>query len=380
MSEKLFTPGPVEIPARVLQALGQRPPHHRSESFRALYGDVSVRLARLFDTQGVAVILAASGTGGLESAVVSLVRRGERVLVGSSGKFGERWSKILSAYGHAHEVVKAEYGKPVDPAAWAVAVARLQPGIVFFTHSETSTGTLNDARALAASARQAGALVVADCVTSLGVHALRQDEDQIDVAVGGSQKGLMLPPGLAVLGVGARALERLESATAAGPSFYLDLAKAAASARQSDTPFTPAVSLVLALDESLRMIEEIGIQEVWRRHAALARAIREGAGAAGYRLFSSAPADSVTALLPPDGVDPSAVVKHVRSMHHLVLTGGQDSLKGKIVRVGHMGLAYGPEDAVLVSRALEDAAMTLGATGRSGSAAEVAQRALESAT
>jgi aspartate aminotransferase-like enzyme len=378
VTDKLFTPGPVEIPARVLHALGQRPPHHRSESFRALFGDVSTRLARLFGTEGVAVILAASGTGGLESAVVSLVRRGEPILVGSSGKFGERWTKILNAYGHAHELVRAEYGQPVDPRAWAEAVARVKPGIVFFTHSETSTGTLNDARALARAAREAGAIVVADVVTSLGVHELRQDRDGVDVAVGGSQKGLMLPPGLAVLGVGSRALERLAAGKAAGPSFYLDLAKAAAAAKQADTPFTPAVSLILALDESLRMIEELGVEEVWKRHAALARAIREGAGAAGYRLFSAAPADSVTALVPPDGVDPSAVVRHVRASHHLVLTGGQDSLKGKIVRVGHMGLAYGPEDAVLVSRALEDAAMTLGATGQSGSAAQVAQRALES--
>jgi serine---pyruvate transaminase len=380
VTDKLFTPGPVEIPARVLEALGKRPPHHRSESFRALFGDVSTRLARLFDTEGVAVILAASGTGGLESAVVSLVKRGEPVLVGSSGKFGERWIKILSAYGHPHEVVRAEYGNAIDPAAWSEAVARVKPGVVFFTHSETSTGTLNDLRSLAQAARSTGALVVADVVTSLGVHALRQDRDGVDVAVGGSQKGLMLPPGLAVIGVGPRALERLSAGGAAGPSFYFDLAKAAATAKQADTPFTPAVSLVLALDESLRMIEEVGIEEVWRRHAALARAIRQGAGAAGYRLFSNAPADSVTALVPPDGVDPSAVVKHVKAMHHLVLTGGQDSLKGKIVRVGHMGLAYGPEDAVSVSRALEDAAMTLGATGRSGAAAEVAQRALESAT
>lgn len=380
MSDKLFTPGPVEIPSRVLEALARRPPHHRSESFRQLYTDVSARLARLFDTKGVAVILAASGTGGLESAVASLVRKGEPILVGSSGKFGERWIKILNVYGHPHEVVRAEYGQPVDPSAWAEAVARVKPGVVFFTHSETSTGTLNDLRALSRTAREAGSLVVVDVVTSLGVHALHQDEDGVDVAVGGSQKGLMLPPGLAVLGVGPAALERLRAGGAAGPAFYFDLAKAAATAAEGDTPFTPAVSLVLALDESLRMIEEVGIQEVWRRHAALARAIREGAGAAGYRLFSSAPADSVTALLPPDGVDPSTVVKHVRTIHHLVLTGGQDSLKGKIVRVGHMGLAYGPEDAVAVSRALEDAAMTLGATGRSGVAAQVAQRALESRT
>jgi aspartate aminotransferase-like enzyme len=378
VTDKLFTPGPVEIPARVLEALAQRPPHHRSESFRTLFGDVSTRLARLFGTEGVAVILAASGSGGLESAVVSLVKKGEPILVGSSGKFGERWLKILTAYGHPHEVVRAEYGSAIDPGTWAGAVTRVKPGIVFFTHSETSTGSLNDVRAMARAAREAGATVVVDAVTSLGVHELVQDRDGVDVAVGGSQKGLMLPPGLALIGVGPRALARLEKGGAAGPSFYFDLARAAAAAKQADTPFTPAVSLILALDESLRMIEELGVEEVWRRHAALARAIRQGAGAAGYRLFSSAPSDSVTALVPPDGVDASAVVKHVRAQHHLVLTGGQDSLKGKIVRVGHMGLAYGPQDAILVSRALEDAAMTLGATGRSGSAAEVAQRALES--
>ena len=378
MTEKLFTPGPVEIPARVLAALAQRPPHHRSEAFRKLFGDVSVRLARLFGTEGRVVVLAASGSGGMEAAVASFARRGEPVLVGSAGKFGERWTKILAAYGHAPEVVAAEYGSPIDPAAWSAALARVRPGVVFFTHSETSTGTLSDLAALARAAREAGALVVADCVTSLGVHRFRQDEDQVDVAVAGSQKGLMLPPGLAFVGLGPRALERLAAGGAAGPAFYFDLARAAKSAADADTPFTPAVSTILALDESMRMIEELGLENVWRRHASLARAVREGATAAGFRVFSRAPADSVTALVPPDGVDPSAVVKHVKSAHGLVLTGGQDSLKGKIVRVGHMGLAYGPEDAVVVCRALEDAAMTLGATGRSGAAAAVAQRALES--
>jgi len=379
VTEKLFTPGPVEIPARVLRALAQRPPHHRSETFRNLFADVSKRLDRLFGTSGRVVVLAASGTGGMEAAVASFVGRDEPTIAAVAGKFGDRWTKILAAYGHRPRVVRAELGAAVDPPSWAAALDAEPAGVAFLTHSETSTGTLFDLRALAQAARARGALVVADVVTSLAVHPLRQDDDAVDVAVAGSQKGLMLPPGLALVGLGPRALERLERGGRTSPAFYLDLKRAADRAADADTPFTPAVSLILALHESMSMIEEIGVEEVWRRHARFAEAIRSGAQSSGFTLFSKSPANSVTALVPPSGVEAGAVVKHLRSRHGMVLAGGQDELKGKIVRVGHMGLAYEPQDAVAVCGALEDAAMTLGATVVAGRAGETARKTLESA-
>lgn len=376
MDERLFTPGPVEIPTRILQALARRPTHHRREAFRTLFADVTERLGALFGTSGRVVVLAASGTGGMEAVVASLVRRGEPTVVASAGKFGDRWVKILEAYGHAPEVVRAEWGLPVEPDALASAIDRAGAGVVFLVHSETSTATLHDLRAQAAEARLRGALVVSDVVTSLGVHRFRQDEDGVDVAVAGSQKGLMLPPGLALVGLGPRALERLAQADSTGPAFYLDLRRAAKAAADAETPFTPSVSLVHALHEALLWLEEVGLEEVWRRHAALASAIREGGRAAGYALFSKKPADSVTALLPPPGVEAGAVVKQVLARRGFVLAGGQDHLKGKIVRVGHMGLAYGPEDAVAVSEALEEAASALGSPRESGLAAAAARASL----
>jgi aspartate aminotransferase-like enzyme len=371
--DRLYTPGPVEIPERILKALSRRPPHHRSEEFLSLFRDVSERVERVFGTNGRVVILAASGTGGMEAAAVSFARRDEPITALTAGKFGDRWIKILQAYGYAPEVVKAEWGEAIPPDSLASALKGRQGGCVFLTHSETSTATLHDVRALAAVAREHGAMVIADVITSLGVHELRQDDFGIDVAVAGSQKGLMLPPGLALVGLGPRAIAQLEERGPESPAFYLDLKRAAASAAQGDTPFTPAVSLVLALDEGIRMIEDVGLREVWRRHASIGLALRTGATAAGFTVFSKSPADSVTALVPPDGLDAGKVIKAVRAARHFMLAGGQDHLKGKIVRVGHMGLAYDVSDAVAVSDALEEAVLSLGATGVRGRAADGAR-------
>ena len=351
--ERLFTPGPVEIPQRLLDALARRPPHHRSEVFKRLLAELHPRLCSLFGTSGRVVVLAASGTGGMEAAAASLVRPGESVVVAVAGKFGERWVKILRAYGHAPRVVPGEWGQAVSPQALESELAKAPAAAVFLTHSETSTATLHDLRGQAEVARRRGALVVSDVITSLAVHEFRQDEFQVDAAVGGSQKGLMLPPGLALVGLSERALARLEAAEGEhSPAFYLDLRRAAASAAKDDTPFTPAVSLILALDESLRMIEAIGLPAVWQRHAAIAAAIRAGAQAAGFVLFSQAPADSVTALIPPAGISPKRILDHCYAERRFVLAGGQDALREKILRIGHMGLAYGPDDARAVVEAL----------------------------
>ncbi|OGF13825.1 MAG: hypothetical protein A2W00_02900 [Candidatus Eisenbacteria bacterium RBG_16_71_46] len=359
---RLFTPGPVEIPTRILRALSQVPPHHRTEVFRATFKRVTEALRELHRTQGEVFMIAASGTGAMEAAVVNLMRPGEKALAIVGGKFGERWASLLAAFGLPRETLPVEWGKGVDPAE----VARLldaDPAIttVFTTHSETSTGTLYDIEGFARETRSRGRRLVVDAITGLGVHPLLQDDWGVDVVVCGSQKGLMVPPGLATVSLAPWAAEAIEGERL--PRFYFDLRKLRKSMPQGETPWTPAVSLILALEEALAMIHEEGLDEVHRRHRRLTLALHAGARHAGYRVFSSNPAHSVTGLIPPEGVDASAVIKRLREVHGMVVAGGQDHLKGKILRVGHMG-GYDLHDMVAVTSALEECAGAFGHPAR----------------
>src|SRR5262245_41392897 len=364
---RLFTPGPVEIPARVLSALAQEPPHHRTDVFRAVMKRVTESLRKLHGTEGEVSLLAASGTGAMEAAVVNLLSLGERALTIAGGKFGERWSSLLKAYGIAHDVIDVEWGHAVDPAE---VRRRLEadPSLValFATHSETSTGALHNVEALAKITRSLSRRLIVDAITSVGVHPLPQDAWGVDVVVCGSQKGLMIPPGIATLSLAPWAGEWIDAPRL--PRFYFDLRKARKSAPLGETAFTPPVSLVLALEEALAMIAEEGLDQVHRRHRRLAHATRAGAQALGFGLFPANPSHAVTALTPPDGVDASAVVKRLRDVHAMVVAGGQDSLKGRILRIGHMG-AYQLEDIVAIIEALEECVSALGRPAKGGAAA-----------
>lgn len=359
MKTRLFTPGPVEIPARILRALAQVPPHHRTEGFRATLTRVTAQLQRLHQTAGEVFLLAASGTGAMEAAVVNVLAPGARSLVIVGGKFGERWAKLLEAYGLPHETLTVEWGHAVDPAEVEQRLAS-DPAIrvVFATHSETSTGALHDVRTLAQIARAAGRRLIVDAITSVGVHPLPQDDWQVDVVVCGSQKGLMIPPGIATVSLAPWMAQEIEGERL--PRFYFDLRRARKALALGETPWTPPVSLVLALEESLEMIlDEQGLDAVHTRHRRLAHAMRAGARALGFRLFAAAPSHAVTALIPPAGVEASAVVKRLRDTHGIVVAGGQDHLKGKILRVGHMG-DYDLADIHAVLGALEECVSTLG--------------------
>ncbi len=364
---RLFTPGPVEIPERILRALAQEPPHHRTDGFREVMRRVTASLRRLHGTEGEVFLLAASGTGAMEAAVVNLMAPGERALVVAGGKFGERWAALLRAYGIAHELVEVEWGAAVDPGEVRARLER-DAGLVavFATQSETSTGALHDVEALARVTRDLSRRLVVDAVTGIGVHPLPQDAWGVDVVVCGSQKGLMIPPGIATVSVAPAAAARLEGERL--PRFYFDLRKARKSAPAGETAFTPPVSLVLALEESLRMIEEEGLAAVHRRHARLAAAVRAGAEALGFAVFSTSPSHAVTALTPPAGIEAPAVVKRLRDTHAMVVAGGQDRLKGRILRIGHMG-AYTLADMVAVVEALEECVNALGAPAAGGAAA-----------
>jgi aspartate aminotransferase-like enzyme len=363
---RLFTPGPVEIPARVLRALSQVPPHHRTEEFRATLRRVTERLRELHGTAGEVFLLAASGTGAMEAAVVNLMSPGEKALAITGGKFGERWRSLLAAYGVPHEVLEVEWGRSVDPADLARALER-EPSVttVFATHSETSTGAIHDAQALAHIVRERGRRLVLDAVTSLGVHPLPQDEWGVDAVVCGSQKGLMVPPGIATLSLAPRAAAAIEKGL---PRFYFDLRKARKSMVLGETAFTPPVSLVLALEESLAMIREEGLENVHARHRRLAHAARAGAQTLGFRVFPVSPSHAVTALRPPEGLEAPAIVKRLRERHGMVVAGGQDQLKGKILRIGHMG-HYDLGDLHALLGALEECVGALGRPATGGVAA-----------
>ena len=374
MKIRLFTPGPVEIPARILQALSQVPPHHRTDVFRDTLRRVVVELQWLHGTEGEIFLLAASGTGAMEAAVVNLMALEDKALVPTAGKFGDRWASILEAYGVPHEIIKFEWGTAIDPARVEQALAK-DPSIraVFTTHSETSTGAIHDLEAIAKITRARKVMLVVDGITSVGVHPLPQDQWGVDVVVCGSQKGMMIPPGIGTVSLAPWAAAKIEGERL--PRFYWDLLRARKSAPLGETAFTPPVSLVLALEESLAMMKEEGLDQVHARHRRLAHATRAGAQALGFRLFSSSPSHAVTSLLPPAG-DASAYVKRLRDTHGMYVAGGQDHLKGKIFRVGHMG-AYDLADIHALLGALDECVTAL---GHGDGAKSAAVRAMSQAT
>jgi serine---pyruvate transaminase len=367
---RLFTPGPVEIPERILHVLGSPAPHHRTDGFRDTLKRVTERLRWIHGTEGEVFLLGASGTGAMEAALVSAVTPGDRALAIAGGKFGERWVSLLKAYGIAHEVIEVEWGAGVDPAEVARRLD-YDPalGFVFATQSETSTGALHDIEAIARVTRERGRRLVVDAITGIGVHPLPQDRWGVDLVVCGSQKGLMIPPGIATVSLAPWAKDLIEAQGL--PRFYFDLRRYRKSAPLGETPFTPPVSLVLALEEALTMIAEEGLEHVHERHRRVAHAMRAGGKALGFGLFPTSPSHAVTALTPPAGIETSAIVKRLRETHGMVIAGGQDRLKGRIIRVGHMG-AYDLADIDALLQALEECVAAL---GRPASGASPAARA-----
>ncbi|MBI1798728.1 MAG: alanine--glyoxylate aminotransferase family protein [Candidatus Eisenbacteria bacterium] len=382
---RLFTPGPVEIPARVLRALSRPPPHHRTEEFRATLLRVTEAMRELHATRGEVFLLPASGTGAMEAAVANLMSPARSALAIAGGKFGDRWAALLEAWGVPHRTLEVEWGRSVDPAAVERALEGAAIDTVFATHSETSTGALHDIESIARLTRSRGVRLVVDAITSLGVHPLAQDDWGVDVVVCGSQKGLMIPPGLASVSLAPWAASEIDETGL--PRFYFDLRKARRSLPSGETAFTPPVSLVLALEESLAMIREEGLSNVHHRHARLSAALQAAAATLGFETFAAHPSHAVTALTPPPGIEAGAVVKRLRVSHGIVIAGGQDRLKGVILRAGHMG-AYDLADIELLAGALEECvhALTAGAAPAgsdaapaSGGAARAARSAWEAA-
>ncbi len=371
----LMTAGPTPIPPEVSQVMAEPVLYHRAPAFVKLYERVLGRLEHVFQTSNDVLAFAASGSGALESAVANLVRPGAGVLACAAGKFGERWIELCEAYGATLTTYAPAWGERLD----AAEVDRLLSAderieVVFATHSETSTGVVHDVRALAEVARRHNCLLAVDAVSGIGAAELRQDAWGIDVVVAGSQKALMCPPGLAFASVSQRALDY--AAEHGGGRYYFDWARTAKGQRKDppDSPFTPAVTLFSALDVALGLIEREGLEEVWARHDLLARATRAGVAALNLDLFGDPDERStvVTALELPADIDGGKVPGVLRRLG-ITANGGQNQLKGRILRIAHCGY-FGAFDILTSLAGLELALHELGHPVEHGAGPAAAQR------
>lgn len=352
MRARLFTPGPTQVPERVQVAMSNPLMHHRGQEFKELFKEVQDDLKYFFQTKGKTLVLTSSGSGAMEACVVNLISVGDSVLTVNGGKFGERWGLLCQTYGANTHVMDVEWGTAVDPDDIKKYLKENpKTTAVFLTHSETSTGVAADVKEIARVVREnSDALLIVDSITSAGVLPFKMDEWGIDVAVTGSQKGLMLPPGLAVAALNDRAWKKVESSDV--PKFYFDLKKEATAQETLSTAWTPAITLIMGLREALRMIREKGLENLWKKYDLLAHATRQGALALGLELFAKTPSNSLTAVQVPDVIDGLKLVRHIREKYGITVAGGQAWLKGKIFRIAHMGY-YDALDMVAMASALE---------------------------
>ncbi len=336
----LMIPGPTPVPEQALLALAKHPIGHRSSDFTPILAEVTENLKWLHQTQSDVLMLTVSGTGAMEAGIINFLSPGDRVLVGCNGKFGERWAQVCQAYGLNVEQVTAEWGKALDPEEFREKLAAdtdQQIKAVIVTHSETSTGVLNDLKTINGHVKAHGqALMMVDAVTSLGAVDLPIDEWGLDVVASGSQKGYMIPPGLGFVAVSAKAWEAYQ--TAKLPKFYLDLGKYRKASAKNSTPFTPPVNLIVALQATLRMMKAEGLQNVFSRHQRLMNATRAAMRGLNLPLFAPdhAASPAITAVAPIH-VEAEQIRSVMKKRFDIVLAGGQDHLKGKIFRVGHLG-------------------------------------------
>ena len=345
----LLTPGPTPVPPEVLLASAEPVVHHRAPRFTEILKDVIAGLKYVFQTENDIIIFASSGTGAMEAAVVNTVSPGDQVLVASCGNFGERWNKLATTYGADVTFLEYEWGTKVDPDDVRRALAE-HPATkaVFVQQSETSTGVVNDIEAIGAVVAETPALLVVDAISGLGATDLRTDAWHVDVCVSGSQKALMTPPGLAFVAVSEKAWPVIEANAA--PRFYFDFVsyRKKMSGDAAQTPYTPAVSALVAQSKAIEMIREEGLENVFERHRVLSRAAKEGMKALGLELFGphDPEANSVTAVRVPEGVDGAQIGKLARDKYGVWLAGGQGKLKGQIFRLGHCGY-FGASDIVV---------------------------------
>ncbi len=333
----LLAPGPTPVPEVALLAMAQPAIHHRTSQFSGIFREAADLLKYVFQTREDVLILAASGTGAMEGSIVNLFSPGDEVIVVNGGKFGERWGKISEAYGLKVNWINVEWGKAVDPSA-VKKVLDEKPNVkgVLVQASETSTTAAHPVKELAALTKGKDCLLIVDGITGVGVFDIPMDDWGIDVLVSGSQKAFMLPPGLAFAALSEKAWKFQE--TAKCPKFYFDFKKERKNLKDNTTAYTPATSLITGLRESLKLIKEEGLQNVFARHDRLARATRAASTALGLKLLApDSPSNAATGVFVPEGVDGGKLVKYLRDEMGITLAGGQDHLKGKLLRIAHLG-------------------------------------------
>ncbi|HEW91030.1 MAG TPA: alanine--glyoxylate aminotransferase family protein [Thermotogaceae bacterium] len=330
----LLAPGPTPVPSNILLKGANETIHHRTPQFIEIAKEALDGLKYLFQTENQVFALASSGTGAMEAAVANLLSPGDKAIVVVAGKFGERWKEICESFNVDVVEVAVEWGDYIEPEELKKILADNEDAkVVFTTHSETSTGTVMDLKGIAAVVKESNAVLVTDAVSSLLAQELRMDDWGVDVIVSGSQKGVMLPPGLGFIALSEKAWKLVENSKS--PKYYFDLK--AYRKKYPDFPYTPAVNLIYQLKEAVEMIKNEGIENVWNRHRILADAVRNGVKALGLELLSKKPGNVCTAVKVPKEVDGGKFTKLLRDKYGVTIAGGQAHLKGKIFRIAHLG-------------------------------------------
>jgi aspartate aminotransferase-like enzyme len=376
MKYRLFTPGPTSVPEATLLELAKPVHHHRTAEFRAMFNEVQSMLQYVYQTKSTVYTITGSGTAAAEAGIVNALGPGSRALCVTNGKFAERWSQVCGTYGIEHKDLKLEYGHAPSPDQISSELKGGKFDAVILVHSETSTATVCDLEGIGRAIRATApdALLIVDGITSIGALPFKMDDWGVDVGITGSQKALMLPPGLAFVALSDRAWKAVDG-NKGRQDFYLDLKKYRKSITDGDTPFTPANTLIEALRVSLRMVRDETLESVWKRTHLTAEAFRQGVKALGFELFSKRPADSVSAIRYPAGVSDKDFRGQLKTRHNIHVAGGQGTMEGQIFRVNHMGYsdAY---DALAVVAATEHVLKSLGKPVNFGAGVAAAQKVL----
>jgi aspartate aminotransferase-like enzyme len=369
---RLLTPGPTPVPERISLRMARPIVHHRSPEFEAVFAKVREGLSWLFQTKQDVLVFASSGTGAMEASFVNFLKKGDTVVIVDGGKFGERWGKFAKAYGVTAVTLKTEWGTPVTAAQVEKALADNPAAkAVYVQANESSTGVYHPIQELAKVTAKTKALLVVDAISALGAMPLPMDEWGIDVLVSAGHKALGLPPGIAFLAASDKAWALNETADL--PRFYFDVKRERENQKKNQTAWTPAITLVEGLEESLAMYREEGLNEVFARHERMAKAARAAMQALGLTLFSKSPSPAMTTVTAPEGIDSEKLCKHLFKQYGIKLVGGQDAAKGKIFRIAHLGY-FDDFDMLVVIGAVERGLFDLGAKIELGKGLAAAQR------
>ncbi len=372
----LLAPGPTPVPPEAMMAMAMPIIHHRAPDFIPVLDSAKNGLKWLYQTKNDVLILCSTGTGGMVGSVNNFFSPGDKVIVVNGGKFGERWTKICQAYGLDVREIIVEWGYAVRPEKVEDALKK-EPDIkgVFVQATETSTGVSHDIKALGEMMKgREDTILVVDAISALVAHDIKTDEWGLDVVIAGSQKGVMLPPGLTFVSISDKAWKKADTAKA--PRFYFNFKKEREALAKNQTNFTSAVTLIIGLNECLKMLQSEGLENVFQRHARLATATREAVKAIGLDLYSKeSPSNSVTAVLAPKGIDGQEIYKHLREKYGITAAGGQGSAKGKLFRIAHLGYAD-TFDVITAIAGLEMVLKGLGYPVKLGRGVSVAQELL----